>query len=63
MLTVIMPSIYMYIYAECHYAECHGAYIFTLYANIFTKIKVIKNTFAQTQNLLKMPSAFMLGLN
>jgi hypothetical protein len=31
--------------------------------SIFTNIKVIKNMYEQTQQLLKMPSAIKLGLN
>ncbi len=37
--------------------------MFTLNTNIFTSIKVIKNTYAQTQKLLKRPSALKLGTN
>jgi hypothetical protein len=37
--------------------------IFALNTIIFTIIKVIKNTYVQTQKLLKMPSSLKLGLN
>jgi hypothetical protein len=36
--------------------------IFTLNTNKFTSIKVIKNTYVQTQKLLKMLSALQLEL-
>jgi len=36
--------------------------LFILNTNLLTSIKVIENTYMQTQKLLKMPSSLKLGL-